>query len=231
MENENYEIIPRFGETIFNNGISDLIKDYAELGIDAVINDGALNGFPIVSTFLAVGKTAIAIRDRHFIKKTIIFAQQLQNGTASTEAREEHRRYLEENPRLMEKELESIIICIDRYRLELKCKILANFYSACIAEELEWDDFELFKDILDMFNVYDINELKQLSNKEYYGQNDSFDSLVLARLSGLGLARYFNGMFVTGRSEDDCEIDTPVMATRTKLGSTFCKIGLRNISE
>lgn len=230
MEYGSNEIIPQFRRTIFNYGISDLLKEYAEIGIDTVINDGILKDIPIVSTFFGVGKTIVAIRDRHFIKKTLVFAQQLQSGTASVDDLEEHRRYLEEDPKLMEKELETIIICIDRYRRELKCKILANFYSACIAKELSWDYFELFKDILDMFNVYDIEELKQLCKKGYYGQNDNYDSLVLARLSSLGLARYFNGIFITSEGEDDCDFDRPVMATRTKQGNVFCEIGFRNIS-
>ena len=229
MGKEIVKVIPSFSSTIFNDSVIDLAQDYGEMAIDAVMEDGILKDIPIVSTLAGFGKTLLTIRDRHFVKKTLIFAQKLNDGTLPKEKIEKHKRRLEENPRMLEKEMESIIIFIDRHAHYIKEKIFGNFYLARIDDDsdFDWEDFMFFADILDKISIYDLPELKRIYEKDRIGEGDKYDQVALTRLNSLGLAVYMNGMLVYDGEPDASS--KAILAKISKLGKVFVEIGLNNI--
>ena len=55
-----YELIPSFKESLFGLSVKqnqELLEEYAEIGIDAVIKDGVLKDIPIVGTICLIYRT------------------------------------------------------------------------------------------------------------------------------------------------------------------------------
>ena len=233
MENEYTEIIPSFKKTIFNASNVDLVKDYGEIAFDMFLKDGLLKDIPLINTALGMKNTVLAIRDRHFIKKTMIFTQQMHDGTISKEKIEKHKRILESNQSKMEREMETVIIYLDKHIHYIKNSILGNFYCAYIDDEqdFDWEDFELFADILDRVSIYDLPELKELCEQEVFTENDKYNSVSLSRLNGLGLVQYANGMVMGYADDIDKEgaYGKRFLARISIIGKVFCEIGLKNI--
>ena len=56
------------------------ISEYAEIGLDAVMEEGVLKDIPIVSTAIALYKIGNSIKERHNLKKLLIFINEINNG-------------------------------------------------------------------------------------------------------------------------------------------------------
>ena len=59
-----------FADSLTDNAIS-CISNYAEIGLDAVMDDGILKDIPIVSTAIAIYKIGSSIKERHNLKKLL----------------------------------------------------------------------------------------------------------------------------------------------------------------
>lgn len=126
MENQ---IVNSIGNTIIDNN-SDLLVDIGELGIDFVFDDSPLKEIPVVKTIYSIAKTGIAIRDRHLLNKTLIFINKLNSNNLSSEEYNEYKSKLKEKDKNIYKELEHIVIILDKLVEKEKAVILANLYTA-----------------------------------------------------------------------------------------------------
>ena len=61
---ENNSIAISFGNSL-SGDIAGCIQEYAEIGLDAITEDGMLKDIPIVSTAVALYKIGNSISDRH----------------------------------------------------------------------------------------------------------------------------------------------------------------------
>ena len=52
------ELVPAFETSLFETSISEIGIEFAELGIDSILQDGLLKDIPIVGTIVNVGKFA-----------------------------------------------------------------------------------------------------------------------------------------------------------------------------
>jgi hypothetical protein len=76
---------------IVDSSAIDAASSLAEVGIDALLDDGLLRDIPVVGTLVSLARAGIALRDRFFAKKIARFL--LQVGDVPEE---ERRRFHEE---------------------------------------------------------------------------------------------------------------------------------------
>ena len=80
-------------ESLATEAATEIAKEYAEIGLDAVLSEGLLKDIPVVNTVVALGKLGISINDRLLIKKLLAFLSNFQ--TVSAEDRTKMVRKLE----------------------------------------------------------------------------------------------------------------------------------------
>jgi hypothetical protein len=51
-------------KSLADESVAGLVKEYAEVGFDAVLSDGLLKDLPLVNTIVALGKLGVSISDR-----------------------------------------------------------------------------------------------------------------------------------------------------------------------
>lgn len=184
----------------FSNSLTEEVAgiagEYAEIGLDALIEDGLFRDIPLVSTAVSVYRIGKSIRERHHIAKLISFLNEINKGIAGEEKREEYREKFASNEKFRNQELEYILILIDRYISFDKPQMLAKIYLAYLDGKIEWSTVLRYAEALDRFLP---------------GDNDTFLSLNfyftltlplpddIIRLSALGLF-----------TEDEQEIRVPV---------------------
>ena len=61
-----------FGDSLKEDSVS-CISDLAEVGLDAIFEDGMLKDIPILSTAVSLYKIGSSIKERHNLKKLILF--------------------------------------------------------------------------------------------------------------------------------------------------------------
>ena len=123
------ELVPAMRKTIFNSA-ADVIGDYAEIGIDAVLESDALKAIPVVGTISAVCKVGYNLHERNLIKQTIEFLRGFNEKKLDQAVIDKHRVKLEANPVEAEKELGRVIILLGTHIENQQSVVLGSFYSA-----------------------------------------------------------------------------------------------------
>lgn len=207
---------------------SDILSNIAEIGLDAIMNDGFLREVPILSTAVSLFKIGNSLRERHYIKKLASFVLALNNGIADDRAREYYRQKVTDDPKSRYKELEYILILIDRYLHANKPSLLAKLYLSYLDDFITWHDFTKYAEVVDRFLPGDCETL--LSADNYKTERDkNTDSI--QRLIALGLV--IEGFRTMAEQKEDGAVylDSPELIeknernyTRTEFGNTLVKI-------
>lgn len=201
--------------------VVDVGVDYAEIAIDQIINDGLLRDLPIVKSFVQAGKTVVAIRDLFFLKKTIRFIIEMNNGSLSPKKLEKHKTFLETHPDKLKQEMEAVLIYLDRENEAVKAPILARFYKLYIDETtgFDWKDFKVFSEILEFLSIYDLETLQAVYQQRAIESDQTVNIFSLSRLYSLGLVEYYGGIpaKVDGMSN--------IIAKISDVGKFFYKYG------
>lgn len=201
MENGDSELLKAFRISVFDNLI-DFSQDLIELPIDRIIDNSTLKEIPIVGTLIGIGKTTMAIRDMHLLKKTVAFISKINEGSIPKEKLDEHIEKLEKNHKRMNQELEYLIIMLDHFNETKKAFILGNIYIKYIDHEIDWNDFCILAEILERFSLYDFSSLIELYTKDIIKHGEVYNELALSRIYSLGLVRFSSGIILYSERQE-----------------------------
>lgn len=180
---EDKDLAFSFGES-FSEEVSDCLGELAEVGLDSIMEDGLLKEIPFFSTAISLYRIGKSIHERHHLVKLAAFLSEINKGAANETDRQKYREKFQGNEKFRNQELEFILIIIDRYLGFEKPKILAKLYLAYLQDNLSWDQFTIYAEVIDRFLPGDFNMLK--SADSYRTERDiGTDSL--QRLIALGL--------------------------------------------
>ncbi len=119
----------------------DLGKDYAEIGLDELLEEGILKEIPVVKTLVAIVKTGVAVKQRFFIKKFLVFLKESKSGDPNSEAAKEFEEKFENDKSFRNKVTEQVLIFIEDLDSLNKSRILAHLFRAYLAKEIDWKRF------------------------------------------------------------------------------------------
>ena len=165
--------------------VSGIAGEYVELGLDALVEDGLFKDIPIVSTAVAVYRIGKSIRERHHIAKLISFLNEFNKGIADEEKRAKYRQKFISNETFRNQELEYILLLTDRYISFDKPQMLAKLYLSYLDDEIIWQEFTMYAEVVDRFLMLDCNTLTGDAEKIIVPRNIGGESVL--RLVALGL--------------------------------------------
>lgn len=173
-----------FGDSLTEE-VFGITGEYVELGLDALVEDGLFKEIPIVSTAVAVYKIGKSIRERHHITKLISFLNEINKGISDEEKRQSYRKKFTSNEKFRNQELEYILILVDRYIGFDKPQMLAKLYLAYLDDEINWEEFTMYAEVIDRFLLLDCSNLISCDGQTTVYRNIGGESVL--RLVALGL--------------------------------------------
>ena len=162
------------------------LEDFLELSIDSFIDDETLKDIPIVSSIVNCLKFAKNIYDRNLLKQTIVFINELNNGTISKDKLIAYKSTIENNPKKCEKELGRILKLLNMFIDTEKSIMLAKFFKSYINKEIAWNEFCEYSEIINRIFIQDIHILIKIYNKEVIGSWNK-ERYRIERLVAVGL--------------------------------------------
>lgn len=216
------KIVPAFELSLFDETLSSACVEMGELGIDSLLDDGIFKSIPIVNVLIGVGKTAQNIYDRNLLRQTIKFINTFNDHKISREKLEKHKNKLNSNPKFAEEELGRVIIALNSTVELQKSEFLAKFYKAYIDEQISWEQYCEFSEIVSRLFVADLSLLYAINSKQIT-DTSSCKVYQADRLISLGLLdSAMKSMSIGSNSSSHTEryINT------NSLGELFCKITL-----
>lgn len=137
--------------------IVELGKEYAELGIDYLIESNTLESIPFVSTAVGLYKAASSVRDQLFTEKVIRFLTHFSDLPDAERINMTER--LNEDDKFAGKAGARLIEIIDRIESEDKPEVAAEFLKAFAREEIDFNVLRRLLVALERIPSFDIKEL------------------------------------------------------------------------
>ena len=148
------------------------------------MDDGLFKDIPLISTALSLYRIGRSVKERHYVKKLAQFISSLNNGVIDEDSRDYYKQKLEGGNKQRNQELEYIMILIDRYISYDKPDMLAKLYLAYLREDILWQEFAMYAEVIDRFLPGDY---EQLCRSHHFTTVKDLNTEVLLRLAGLGL--------------------------------------------
>ena len=216
-----YELIPSFKDTLFTPTY-DIISEYAEIGIDALLENDALKSVPIVGTISSICKVGYNIHERNLLKQTFNFIIGLNSGTIPQEKINEYCYELERNPHKSEKELGRVLILLGNHIEHMQSQVAGSFFNAYVKKAISWEKFCVLTEANRRIFVSDYIILKEtarngginIENRELYQ---------IDRLISLGLLQYRNRLGGVEVVDFDKIRNKTYDVIITTFGKTFCQ--------
>lgn len=172
----------------FKNSISEEVagvcSDFLEIGIDSILDEGVLKDIPFISTAVAVYKIGKSIGERNHLKKLGAFLDEINKNIISENDRRDYQNKLKDKQEFLNKELEYVLVIVDRYIGIEKPKMLAKLYLAYLDGVISWVVFTKYAEVIDRFLPGDCETL--VSDTTYKTERD-IDTDSIQRLIALGL--------------------------------------------
>lgn len=159
-------IIEKIEKTIFDEPIADLTIDYLDIGLDMITDSEIIEAIPVVKTFVSLYKGTMSIKERFFAKKLLIFAYEIYNGNVSENEIARRKDAIINNENWVRKEIEEIVIFLDRFDFSYKSQIFAKLYVAFLNNIISADKYLNMLPIIDKWQKND-NDLLQIIYREY----------------------------------------------------------------
>jgi hypothetical protein len=148
-----------------NAGLGDLAADYAELGIDRLLEEGILQELPGVKSIVGIIRTYRTARDHLFFKKIKRFAESIE--TFSDEQREAFARRMDEDPEDRKRVTDSLLLLLDQLDDIEKAVLLARAFTAFVRGDLRsFHYFQRYAEIIKAANVTHLHNFYQTTEED-----------------------------------------------------------------
>ncbi len=215
-------------ESIAHSELSALAADLAEVGLDAVLDDGLAKDIPVVGTLMKMYRIGITLHNRLFAKKLLRFLAGLADVPLHQRQEQLARLTVDVNER--QKVGETLLLLLDRMNDIEKPVMMANAFKAFLEERIDFQQFRQLAYVIDSINMASIATLRNVFQREYYPEVLEPDPHVQhLAMCGLFSIR-FNKIDTTARFGDggsSFDREKPAGAlVPNSLGKLFCKIVL-----
>ena len=199
------KIVPKFKDSLILN-TSDVLQDYAEIGIDSFFDNDIVKNIPVVKTIVSAKKVFDNITDRNLLKNLVIFINELNSGVIDREKLARHKKKLED-PKKAEKELGMFLILLNQTFNNEKSILYGKIYKAYINQKINWDEVVEFSEIVSRMFIQDLSILKELYLKKPFivsnFTSNRLDIFRIERLYSLGIVGYSpKALFPGGGTEN-----------------------------
>ena len=119
-------LIPSFYDAIFNkpHQVWQPFMEWTENNIDNLIDNPVVNDIPFVSAITNGIKFGLDVRARFLLKKTTLFIEELKSTSVDQEKLDNYRKKVEKNKEYLYRELENVLIYLDKISEPEKQNIL-----------------------------------------------------------------------------------------------------------
>ena len=149
------------------------------------MDDGLLKDIPFVSTAISLYNIGKNLNERHYVKKLAVFLNEINNNIVDEDKREEYIKNIKSDEEFRNKELEYILVLIDRYVSYEKPQMLAKLCLAYLDGIIIWEEMTMYAEVIDRFLLTDSNMLLSADGTVTIYRNIGGESVL--RLVALGL--------------------------------------------
>lgn len=181
---EELSLARSFGDSLKKETL-ELASGYAEIGLDTLVRSEALKDVSFFGTIASLYRIGKSIYEWHHLSKLASFMDEIRKGIVDEGERQKYQEKFSANEKSRNKELEYVLILIDRYVNADKPRLLAKLYLAYLDGEICWEEFTMYAEVIDRFLLLDAGTLVSNSGDVTVHGNTGGEAFL--RLVALGL--------------------------------------------
>ena len=135
MENDPDKIEGKLVESIEIKELSSLTTDYAELGLDSILDNSIVKNIPILKTAVSLVKTGLNVRDRIYVKKIYGFLAQVGQTT-----QEQREKFVRDNCKNVKQFEEAVLLILEQADRMEKTTLIGKIFKACILGKIRYEE-------------------------------------------------------------------------------------------
>lgn len=225
-KNRELSLVDAWSDSLTREDLERLLIDCSEVGLDAILDDGLAKDIPFISCVVSVYKIGHSIKERWYIRKLIVFLEKMRSENLDEKERKKYYDRITKDKRATQRELEYVLLLLDRLSSERKVSFLAKLYLSFWRGEIDWQQFCQFSEVVDRLLPGDeacmnVCVLEDKTRKD-------MDNCAIQRLQGLGL-------LTPVLKPSSYDIHGNILSTRndgtyalTTFGKTLARIILEN---
>ncbi|EMY3089793.1 hypothetical protein ACLFME_005389 [Klebsiella quasipneumoniae] len=174
-------------KVLSSDELSDLKKEYAEIGIDSLLDSGILKEIPLVGTLLGLYNVVDSVRDHIFTEKIFRFLTEFSELSEADRINMIDR--LNEDDKFAGRAGERMLEIIDRIESEEKPELVATFLKAFSRKEISFEELRRLLSALERLPSFDLSKLPDFiifDNDKAEGQTLSEAQMLSFVGAGLG---------------------------------------------
>lgn len=209
---------------IKDSDLSSLLKDYSEIIVDNIIEEGFLKEIPIIGTVLGLVNFSNSINQHFTTKKLFKFLIQLDK--IPIEKRRKKINEINSSNKYASSVGETILEILDKIDTDGKPELIGRIFAAFIEERIDYKTFLKISYIIKSIFYLDLIELRELYDGHYVNGNIE-DTLIIYGLVKLDMnfTEQFESSLDLGNSEDQHFFESK-KPTLTQLGKLIIEIGM-----
>jgi len=167
--------------TIGENGAQDILSDMGELTLDSIIDNDTINQIPIIGTLRSVYKITNSISDYLFVQKLLKFLKELES--LSTKEKNRMKTKILKEEKFGKKVGETLLVIINKIDDNDKPKIIAKIFKAYINNEIDFQHFLKFSQIVNKSYLPDLLNLTNFMIGQSFSNENSSSLLSMGLLN------------------------------------------------
>lgn len=164
---------------IMDSDLPSISKDFAEVAIDGVMDNGVLKDFPLVGGIVGILKFGNSLNKYFSTKKIYKFLFELHKIPQAKRIKKIEQ--INSSKKYQSSVGEMIFELLDRIESDGKPEIIGKLFAAVIEEEIDYQTFLKAAHVVKSVFYYDLIQLKEVYDGKYL--NDSIDDTL--RINGL----------------------------------------------
>ena len=166
-------------DTLAQQNLHALVADVTEIGLDALTDDDLVKSIPVFGTLIKLYNGYVAIRDRMFMKKVLVFQSRLADVEASK--LDKFKEELAADKGSLQKAGLALILLLDRLDDIHKPVFIGRIYRAKIEGRIIMEEMHRYCFIVDRAYVGDLLSIRGRK------MGEEIDGLLGHQLEGFGL--------------------------------------------
>jgi len=206
---------------IKDSELPSLAKDYAEIAIDGIMDDGILKDFPLVGSVVGFIKFGSSL-NKHFASKKIYkFLYQL--NTISEEKRIKKIDEINNSKKYQSNVGEMILELLENIESDYKPEIIGRLFKAVIEEEIDYNTYLRLADIVKNSFYQDLFWFYNQYQDGVYDKQIKINTSSPILQTGLMIDDILNGNAIFPVEDGE---GTETMRKPSKLGITLIEFGM-----
>lgn len=178
-----------------SKNMPDVLQETMEVTLDSFIKDGLLKDLPIIKYVASAYNMVNDIRSWHTIRKLAVFIEEFNRGILDNDKYDEYIQLLSKDSKRINRELDYIVIIVDRMLEMEKPTMLAKLYMAYLEKQISWNEFAKYSIVTERF-LYGDYEVLEKGTIRVSDETNIDDAILRLEALGLMIEKKDNGLFV-----------------------------------